>query len=121
MQMIGTSKSLRSEMKALIQSAYTSKAEAHEKIMSVVTLAVEGTTAHQVRGDGGKEGGREGGEKKEEGEGGGGMEGKGEGGFQDSERWKPGRKGGGWKERGGMGRRGGGGGYFCDYIFCRMT
>ena len=48
MEMIGTSKSLRSEMKALVQSAYSSKAEAHEKIMSAVTRAVEGTMAHQV-------------------------------------------------------------------------
>lgn len=47
MEMIATSKSLRSEMRALIQSAYTSKAEAHEKITYAVCMTVDGTKTHQ--------------------------------------------------------------------------
>ena len=96
--MIGTSKSLRSDMKALIQYAYTSKAEAHEKIMSAVSKTVVGTQAHQVRGRGGREGGEGRGGRGGEGRGGEGRGGEGRG---------EGREGGG---NGGDGERGGWGG-----------
>ena len=48
-EVIGASKNLRSEMKSLVQSAYSNKAEAHEKITAAVAKSVEGVRAHQVK------------------------------------------------------------------------
>lgn len=47
METIAASRSLRSEMKSLIHSAYSSKAEAHDKITAAVSMSGEDSRAHQ--------------------------------------------------------------------------